>query len=54
MGGSTDDGPCATGGFFRLGKGSGIFHEDAGTDEDCFGAQVHDQRGVGRGGDSSG
>ena len=31
-----------------------VFHEDARAYEDCFGSELHDQAGVGGGGDSSG
>src|SRR3984957_16252170 len=54
MRGSLHDSACALLGFDRIGEGGGIFHEDAAADEYCFGTELHDQRGVGGGGDASG
>ncbi len=54
MGGGLDDGAGAFGGFFGVGEGGRVFHEDAGANEDGFGAELHDQAGVGGGGDASG
>src|ERR1700716_1709840 len=53
MGGGFDDGAGAFFGFLRVGEGGGIFHEDAAADEDGFGAELHDEGGVGGGGDAS-
>ena len=43
MRGGLDDGSGALGGFFGVGEGGGVFHEDAGAYEDGFGAELHDQ-----------
>ena len=37
-----------------LAKVVGILHEDAGADEHGLGSQLHNQRGVGGGGDAAG
>jgi len=54
VGGGADYGLGALFGFFGVGESCGIIHEDSGSDEDGFGAELHYQRGVGGGGDASG
>src|ERR1700690_800873 len=54
MSGGADDGFGAALGVGGRGEGGGIVHEDSAADEDGFGAELHDQGGVGGGGDASG
>src|SRR3984957_20679327 len=54
MRGGFDDGAGALFGFGGIGEGGGILHEDAAADEDGFGAELHDEGGVGGRGNASG
>src|SRR5579864_947591 len=54
MRGGLDDGSGALLRFEWIGERGGVFHEDAAAYEDGFGAELHYERRVGGGGDSSG
>src|SRR6202166_2228533 len=47
-----DDGAGALFGFDRIGERGGIFHEDAAAYKDSFSSKLHDERSVGRRGNS--
>jgi len=54
MRGGLNDGAGALGGFLGIGELGGVLHKDAAADEDGFGSELHDERGVGGSGDASG
>ncbi len=54
MRGGFDDGAGALFGFGGVSEGGGILHEDAAAYEDGFGAELHDEAGVGGRGDAAG
>src|SRR5579875_1387106 len=54
VGGGADDGAGANLGFFRIGEGVAVVHEDAGADEDRLGAELADEGRIGGSGDAAG